>query len=322
MSVSESRPRVVALIPCYNTRRYIRAAVEGLLRQTRPLDLIVVLDDCSTDGFEEEIRDLVEQHGNLIIHHNPRNLGRSGCRNEGFDRFPADFYILNDADDVSLPTRVEKSLAFMEAHPNCGVTGGFVQYIDARGKVVGSGTQIYSFTEEDSARYRNSLDAIGMFCSTVCLRGEVIHRDGMRFDTGLPASEDIEMWNLILERGWDVMAIPEFLSQYRLHGESICTARFIYCKHHHEYVCDRLRRRRLGQPPIDFETFCRSFAKQGPVALLRFKYPIYAEYFYRTGGFHLMEGRYVRGGLMMLASILMQPRRLRRLICQRFGRRV
>lgn len=321
-SPSEAKqPRVVALIPCYNTRAYIREAVLGLLNQTRQPDLIIVLNDCSTDGFEEEIRDLVAEHDNLIIHNNPRNLGRSGCRNEGFDCYPADFYILNDADDVSLPTRVEETLKFMHDHPNCGVTGGFVQYIDSKGKVFGVGRQIYSFTEEDSERYRRSMNPVGMFCSTVCIRGEVITRDGLRFDTSLPASEDIEMWNIILEKGWDVIAIPKFLSQYRLHGNSICTSRFVFCKHYHEYVCDRLRRRRSGLEPIDFETFCASFHKQGLRSLLKFKYPIYAEYFYRTGGFHLVEHHYIRGGLMMMAALIMEPSRLRRLIRQRFGKR-
>ncbi len=292
----------------------------GLLEQTRPLDLIVVLNDCSTDGFEDEISDLVEKHDHLVIHNNPRNLGRSGCRNEGFEQYPADYYILNDADDVSLPERVEKSIAFMEENPDCGLTGGFVKYIDSKGAEFGQGTHIFTFTKEDSQRYRESLEPIGMFCSTICIRGEVIHRDGLRFDTTLPASEDMELWNLILEKGWDVMAIPEFLSKYRFHGDSICTAQFIYCKHHHEYVIDRLRRRRSGLPPITLEQYLEQIKKQGMIAWLRFKYPIYAEYFYRTGGYMLVEKKYIRGALMFATSLVMQPYRIRKFISQKFGK--
>lgn len=319
---AENTKRAIALIPCYNSRRYIRQAVMGLLNQTRPLDLIVVLNDCSTDGFEEEISDLVEQHENLIIHNNPRNLGRSGCRNEGFDQFKADFYFLNDADDISLPHRVEKTLEFMEAHPNCGAAGGYVEYIDGKGKVFGKGTQMYCLTEEDSQRYRNSLEPVGLFCSTVCLRGEVIKRDGLRFDTSLPASEDIELWNIILEKGWDVLSLQEFLSQYRLHDDSICTSQFIYCKHHHMYVADRLVRRRTGKEPISFNTFCESKRKAGLWNWLKFEYPIWAEYFYRTGGFALVCRKFFKGGFMLGMSFLMEPRRIRRIIRQRLGKKV
>lgn len=314
--------RVVALIPCYNTRKYIRQAVLSLLNQTRKIDLIVILNDCSTDGFEAEVEDLVAENNNLIIHNNPRNLGRSGCRNEGFDTFPADYYILNDADDVSLPDRVEKSLTFMKAHPRCGAMGGYVDYIDPEGNVFGKGTQMYCFTEEDARRYRESLEPVGLFCSSVCLRGDVINKQGLRFDTTLPASEDIELWNIILENGWDVLVQKEFLSQYRFHGDSICTSRFVYCKHHHMYVTDRLRRRRQNRTPISYDEFCKSQRARGLWQWLCFEYPIYAEYFYRTGGYHMVVHRYLKGALMLAASFIMEPRRVRRIIRQRLGKKV
>lgn len=321
MIYGKKQPRVVALIPCYNTRSYIRAAVLGLLHQTRPLDLIVVLDDCSTDGFEAEIQDLVEQHDNLIIHRHPRNLGRSGCRNAGFEHFPADFYIMNDADDVSLPTRVEISLAYMAEHPNCGVVAGFAHYIDSKGTITGSATQLDIFTAADCARYRNSLTPIGIYGSTVCMRGEIVHRDGLRFDTSLPACEDMELWNLILEKGWDVIVLPEFLAQYRLHANSIFSSRFVFCKTYDRYVTDRLIRRRTGQPALDYETFMRYVSQRSFIGRLRFYYPLYANYFYRTGGYHLFEKHFLRGLCMVGLSLLMQPWRVMSLIRQRFGKR-
>ena len=314
--------RAIALIPCYNSRKYIRQAVLGLLNQTHPLDLIVVLNDGSTDGFQEEIADLVEKHCNLIIHNNPGNLGRSGCRNEGFEQFPADFYFLNDADDVSLPTRVEKTLACMAANPDCGIVAGYVEYIDGESRVFSKGTQMYCMSKEDSARYRNSMEPIGLFCSTVCLRGEVIHRDGLRFDTSLPACEDMELWNLTLEKGWDILCLPEFLSQYRMHSNSIFTSQFIFCKHHHMYVEDRMIRRRTGQSTISFDEFMNNKKSGGIWSWMRFEYPIWAEHFYRTGGYHLISGNRIMGACMLTLALLMKPGRIRRAIRQRLGKKV
>lgn len=316
------KERVIALIPCYNTKKYIRRAVLSLLNQTRKIDLIVILNDCSTDGFESEVEDLLVQNDNLVIHNNPRNLGRSGCRNEGFDKFPADYYILNDADDESLPNRVEISLQFMKEHRNCGAMGGFVEYIDAKGKVFGKGTQMYCFTEDDARGLRESMEPVGLFCSSVCIRGEVIQKDGFRFDTSLPASEDIDMWNRILEKGWDVMSCRYFLSRYRVHSESICTAQFIFCKHHHMYVIEKLRRRRQSLPDIAYEEYYRQLRSSGVWKWVKFEYPIYAEYFYRTGGAYLLNRRYVRGLAMLMASFVMKPSKIRRLLGQRFGWKV
>lgn len=314
--------RAIALIPCYNSRKFIRQAVLGLLNQTRPLDLIVVLNDGSTDDFQEEIADLVEKHSNLIIHNNPGNLGRSGCRNEGFDQYPADFYFLNDADDVSLPTRVEKTLACMKANPNCGIVAGYVEYIDTNGRIFSKGTQMYCMSAEDSRRYRESLNPVGLFCSTVCLRGDIIRKQGMRFDLGLPACEDMELWNLVLEKGWDIICLPEFLSQYRMHGDSIFTSQFIFCKHHHMYVTDRLVRRRTKREPITFKQFMENKRAAGIWAWLLFEYPIYTEHFYRTGGFHLVSGHFIKGAFMLGLSFIMSPSRIRRIIYQRLSKRL
>lgn len=317
-----SMPRAIALIPCYNSRKYIRQAVMGLLHQTRPLDLIVILNDCSTDNFQEEIDDLVAEYDNLIIHDNPRNLGRSGCRNEGFDCFDADFFFLNDADDISLPERVEKTLEFMQQHPNCGVCGGYVEYIDSKGKVFGKGTQVYSQTEDEARQYREGTEPLGLFCSTACIRGNVIKNDSMRFDTALAASEDLDLWNHILEKGWDVLNLPDFLCQYRFHDESICTSQFIYCKHMQMYVEDRLIRRRTNMPAISFDEYYAIEKNKGLLAQLCFEYPIYAEFFYRTGGFHVISGNYFKGGAMLLLSFIMQPKRIIRILKQRFGKKV
>lgn len=314
--------RAIALIPCYNSRKYIRTAVQSLLNQTRRLDLIVVLDDCSNDGFEQEIQDLMAKHDNLIIHKNPRNLGRSGCRNEGLDNYEADYYFLNDADDVSLPNRVENTINFMEKHPTCGVCGGYVEYIDCNGKIFGKGTQMYCLTEKDSQRYREGLTPLGLFCSSVCLRGDVIKNPKMRFDTELEACEDMDLWNLILENGWDVLCIQEYLSQYRFHDESICTTKYLHVKYLHKYVEDRIARRRSNLPAINYDEYYASLQSKGAMEHLRFKYPIYAEYFYRTGGFHCISKRYIRGGFMLLMAFLMEPWRIRRMIYQRLGKKL
>jgi hypothetical protein len=210
----------------------------------------------------------------------------------------------------------------MQQHTNCGVCGGYVEYIDSKGKVFGKGTQVYSMTEEEARQYREGTEPLGLFCSTACIRGEVVKKEAMRFDTALAASEDMELWNLILEKGWDVMNLPIFLSQYRFHDESICTSQFIYCKHLHMYVTDRLVRRRAKMPAISFDEYYTLQKKKGLLAQLRFEYPIYAEFFYRTGGFHAISGNYIKGASMLLMAFIMEPKRIIRLFKQRFGKKI
>ena len=181
---------------------------------------------------------------------------------------------------------------------------------------------MYCMSAEDSRRYRESLNPVGLFCSTVCLRGDIIQKQGMRFDLDLPACEDMELWNLVLEKGWDVICIPEFLSQYRMHSNSIFTSQFIFCKHYHMYVEDRLIRRRTGQASLKFEEFIRQKKASGIQAWIKFEDPIWAEHFYRTGGYHLVSGNRIKGACMLALALLMNPGRIRRAIRQRLGKKV
>jgi len=314
--MNSHRPRTVALIPCYAARAFIREAVEGLLTQTLPLDLIVVLDDRSGDGFEEEIADLVEKHDHLIIHINPKNLGVSECRNEGFHNYPADYYILNDADDISTPDRVEKSIRYMEEHPQCGILGSFITFMTSNGRDIGRSNGFYSFNSEDAARYRNSLDTLGLIGPTLCVRGKVYHEDGIKFNASLLASEDTEFVNIILEKGWDAICYPEYLCRYRIHGNSICAKKTILVNFYGKYVADRLVRRRTGKAPISYEEYMLEYKKRPLKERWKTIYDIYASKYYRNGGALLMDNKYFRGAFVLGFAILMRPRYINKLLSQ------
>lgn len=319
--MKQKHEKVVALIPCYNSRTYIRKAVEGLLKQKRKLDLIVVLDDCSTDHFEDELQDLLQNHDNLIIHRNEKNLGRSACRNEGFKKFPADFYILNDADDISLPDRVEKQLQFMHEHPHCGISGCYTQYIDEQGKVFGSGTNYVCYTEDEAKLYRRSLQPVCLGACIMCIRSEVVATGEILFDSTLDCAEDMEFCNIALEKGWDVLCQREYLLQYRFHSHSICTSNQLKCMRYTSYVADRLVRRRTHQAPISYETYIEDLRKEGFIRWFLFNYHIYTSHFYRTGGFRLLKKQYIQGAAMLSLALIMKPRLLPKLLKQRFGKR-
>lgn len=302
--------RVVALIPCYNARKYIREAVMSLINQTRKPNLIVVLDDRSGDGFEQEIVDLVEERDDVVIHVNPKNLGISACRNEGFKQFPADYYILLDADDTAFPTRVEKSLAYLSQHPNCAAVGSYIKIINEKSKPIKDGTHFYCLTPEYSQLCRAGDDMLGLLPSTVCLRSEVVHRDGYLFKEGLDACEDTELWNRIIEHPWDIICLPEPLIGYRVHASSVCSTQTKKVSRYGGYVQELKRRRRKGEAAISFEEF-EQILRQRPWKvrwLAEYKRTCYA--LYRNGGACIMNNRYTKGVFMMGLAILIQPQRL------------
>ena len=73
----------VAVIVTYNRKDLLKESIEALCRQTRPSDIMVV-DNASTDGTEEMVREIMasmsehSEHGKIIYHNMGENLGGAG----------------------------------------------------------------------------------------------------------------------------------------------------------------------------------------------------------------------------------------------------
>ncbi len=106
------------LINSFNYGQFVGEAVEGTLRQTRPFDEIIIVDDGSTDGSLELLR---AEFGNrpqiqIVAKH---NQGQLSCFNEGFARATGDIVFFLDADDVYETDYLQKVLAEYHRHPVC-----------------------------------------------------------------------------------------------------------------------------------------------------------------------------------------------------------
>lgn len=99
---------VSIIIPCYNKRAYVRAAIESALAQSHPCEIIVV-DDGSTDGSLEEIRPF---DGRIRWETGP-NRGGSAARNRGLELATGRWIQFLDADDILPPEKISLQMAVL-----------------------------------------------------------------------------------------------------------------------------------------------------------------------------------------------------------------
>ncbi len=126
-------PTISVVMPVHNGERFLREAVESILTQTwTDLEMIVV-DDGSTDGTPVILEQLAKEDSRVVVITFPVNRGVSEAANEGCRRSRGRFIARMDADDVSLPERLEKEVAFLEANPDVSVVGAWVRRIDEHG---------------------------------------------------------------------------------------------------------------------------------------------------------------------------------------------
>ena len=98
-------------MPVYNVAPYLKEAMDSILGQTfRDFELIV-LNDCSPDNSEDILDTYTDKR--IVRYRGEKNVGLANVLNVGIDMAKGEFIARMDSDDVSLPTRIEKQVAFL-----------------------------------------------------------------------------------------------------------------------------------------------------------------------------------------------------------------
>nr|HET7858517.1 glycosyltransferase family A protein [Caldimonas sp.] len=125
-------PRVTAVLVCWNHVRFVRAAVESVLRQTYPNIQLIVFDNGSTDGSRRELESLRDAHGFTLVVQD--NVGLVRALNRGLAMAEGEFIAPLATDDVWLPHKTALQVDYLLAHPDVELVAGQIESIDAEGR--------------------------------------------------------------------------------------------------------------------------------------------------------------------------------------------
>ena len=130
-------PRLSILIPVYNAERYIAKTIESVLAQTyTDWELIIVEDKSSDKSFQIAKQYEALYPEKIKVYQNDSNLGMLQNWNKGIDLCKNELFVKLDADDIWLPTFLEKSIAVLDQYPEVGLV--FTKYvnIDANDSII------------------------------------------------------------------------------------------------------------------------------------------------------------------------------------------
>lgn len=108
-------PKLTVVVPVYNVAGYLRACLDSLLAQTRPIDEILLIDDGSTDACPSILSEYAATHPSLRVIRR-ENGGLAAARNTGLDAASGEWLGFVDSDDWVLPTMFERLLALANDH--------------------------------------------------------------------------------------------------------------------------------------------------------------------------------------------------------------
>ena len=212
----QSGPKVAVIIPCYNREKFIAQTVESVLSQSYPNIELVVVDDGSTDS-SRRVLDNYKDRIRILEHPGRVNKGQSAALNLGIRSTQSDYIAFLDSDDLFAPDKIEKQVAFLEAHPEIGLVYSNGHAIDENGQIL---YRIYDENHyEESDPNRVLLDCYFLLPNNSLLRRNVLSKAGL-FDESFRSAQDHDMAIRVAEVT-RIAYLNEPLFFYRRHKDSI-----------------------------------------------------------------------------------------------------
>lgn len=215
INLQKRAPSVSVVMPVFNGGEYLAEAIESILTQTFGDFEFIIIDDGSTDNSVEIMNNYRDKK--IKIHSNALNIGNYASRNLGMKMARGRYICVMDADDVAFPHRLHRQFAHMEANPDVGICGSFIQ-------VIPNGGVPNFVTNEDLLKVAFLSNN---YCShpSLILRKEFLSRYKLSYNEEYFYSADFDL----CARGFQyfrVQNIPDVLLQYRRHPYQISTAKF------------------------------------------------------------------------------------------------
>jgi glycosyltransferase EpsE len=201
--------RISVLIGIYNCASTLTEALDSLYAQTYKDFKIILCDDGSTDDTYAVAKKHADTHGNIVLVRNKQNMGLNYTLNHCLKYADTEYCARMDGDDISLPTRFEKEINFLDTHPEYAIVSCPMIYFDEKGEF-GKGSA-------ESVPQKESFIKGSPFCHAPCMiRTEAYKKvGGYSIDIRLLRVEDDHLWFKLYAAGYKGYNLSEPLYMMR-----------------------------------------------------------------------------------------------------------
>lgn len=209
-------PLISIIIPCYNAEKYVEQAVRSIMNQTYQNLEILCTDDCSTDSTLSILERLATEDSRIRIIRHTENKKLIFTLNELVQESKGDYIARMDADDISLPERLEKQFVFLQNNLDISFCGTNAWHINENGKKIGK--SCLPLTPEDNKFFLPFYSTF--YHPTVMARAEVFKENP--YSPDFVHAEDYELWcRLVFEKGIRAENLSDRLFLYRMNSQGI-----------------------------------------------------------------------------------------------------
>lgn len=205
-----SEPKISVVMPAYNAEKYVSEAITSIISQTFTDFEFIIINDSSADSTKQIIESFSDPRIKLI--NNERNQGVAQSLNIGISAAKGKYIARMDADDISLPERLQTQFNFMERNPDIDICGSWIETFGDRNEIV-----------KKPLVHSDIRDTTFFSCSmthpTVIFKRDL----NIQYSSDFPRAEDYDLWCRKINE-LKFANIPEVLIRYRLHEYQVSSA--------------------------------------------------------------------------------------------------
>jgi len=206
-------PKISVCLPVYNTKpEHLQKCIESILGQTfRDFELLILNDSPDNRELDKIVRSYKDPR--IVYRKSKKNLDIYGARNYLLDMSRGEYIAVHDHDDISMPERFEKQVAFLDANPNYGAVSSFWYANDNR--------EYYYYFPEGNVDIKKGLMEDCAFQHTACMmRKSVLDRHALRYEAAYCRAEDYYLFMRLAEVTL-LHTMPEVLVSRNFHDTNI-----------------------------------------------------------------------------------------------------
>jgi glycosyltransferase EpsE len=248
-------PKVTIITTAYNAIDYVRDSLDSILEQTYKDFEIILLDDGSTDGTVLVLDEYANKFPQTKFLLNETNKGIPYSRNKALLEATGEYIAIHDADDVSMPTRLQTEVDFLDINDKIVFVGALAHRMSQTGEIIGS----LKYPPRDTGgafavitRYK-----LNPIIDPTCMyrRDVILKHGGYTMDPQLRTVLDFELWCRLLCHGYAMANIQDYLIKYRINPNGVTRTENQTMVEATDLVWAKFRRKNFTDPYLDNELF-------------------------------------------------------------------
>lgn len=202
---------VSIITPSYNCANYIIETINSVCSQKFAEWEMIIVDDCSSDNSVAVIKSHTEKDSRIKLIQLTENSGAAVARNTAIEAAQGRYIAFLDSDDLWLPDKLEKQLAFMQVN-DYPFSYSAYNKIDENGNVFGH------IGVPDKVSYSDLLKTCSIGCLTAMYDTKYFGKVNMPL---IRKRQDFGLWLKLLKTTGYAYGLNETLAQYRVRADSI-----------------------------------------------------------------------------------------------------